>query len=135
MAIGQSKQRLDAEAKVTGRARYTDDMGLPGMRHAAYVHSTIAHGMVLSIDASEALALPGVEAVFTADDVPGFLFPTAGHPYSMDPSHGDVADRLFADQARPLLRRRSGRGRGPRRPHRPQGRPIWSKSNMSPSRS
>ena len=54
MAIGQSKQRLDAEAKVTGRARYTDDMGLPGMRHAAYVHSTIAHGMVLSIDASEA---------------------------------------------------------------------------------
>ena len=56
MAIGQSKQRLDAEAKVTGRARYTDDMGLPGMRHAAYVHSTIAHGMVLSIDASEALA-------------------------------------------------------------------------------
>lgn len=75
MAIGQSKQRLDAEAKVTGRARYTDDMGLPGMRHAAYVHSTIAHGMVLSIDASEALALPGVEAVFTADDVPGFLFP------------------------------------------------------------
>ena len=58
MAIGQSKQRLDAEAKVTGRARYTDDMGLPGMRHAAYVHSTIAHGMVLSIDASEALALP-----------------------------------------------------------------------------
>ena len=95
MAIGQSKQRLDAEAKVTGRARYTDDMGLPGMRHAAYVHSTIAHGMVLSIDASEALALPGVEAVFTADDVPGFLFPTAGHPYSMDPSHGDVADRLL----------------------------------------
>lgn len=65
------------------------------MRHAAYVHSTIAHGMVLSIDASEALALPGVEAVFTADDVPGFLFPTAGHPYSMDPSHGDVADRLL----------------------------------------
>lgn len=95
MAIGQSKQRLDAEAKVTGRARYTDDMGLPGMRHAAYVHSTIAHGMVLSIDASEALALPGVEGVFTADDVPGFLFPTAGHPYSMDPSHGDVADRLL----------------------------------------
>ena len=70
MAIGQSRQRLDAEAKVTGRARYTDDMGLPGMRHAAYVHSTISHGMVRGIDASEALALPGVVAVFTADDVP-----------------------------------------------------------------
>nr|WP_294512504.1 xanthine dehydrogenase subunit XdhA [uncultured Bilophila sp.] len=95
MAIGQSRQRLDAEAKVTGRARYTDDMGLPGMRHAAYVHSTISHGMVRGIDASEALALPGVVAVFTADDVPEFLFPTAGHPYSMDPSKGDVADRLL----------------------------------------
>lgn len=62
MAIGQSKQRLDAEAKVTGGPVYRR-YGLPGMRHAAYVHSTIAHGMVLSIDASEALALPGVEAV------------------------------------------------------------------------
>ncbi len=95
MAIGQSKQRLDAEAKVTGRARYTSDMGMPGMRHAAYVHSSIAHGMVLSVDATEALALPGVEAVFTADDIPDTLFATAGHPYSMDPSHGDVADRLL----------------------------------------
>ena len=116
MAIGQSKQRLDAEAKVTGRARYTDDMGLPGMRHAAYVHSTIAHGMVLSIDASEALALPGVEGVFTADDVPGFLFPTAGHPYSMDPSTKWPWSwpATVSPPARP---------------------PIWSKSNMSPSRS
>ena len=69
MAIGQSKQRLDAEAKVTGRARYTDDLGLPGMRHAVFVRSSIAHGMVTAIDAAKALALPGVEAVFTADDV------------------------------------------------------------------
>ena len=133
MAIGQSKQRLDAEAKVTGRARYTDDMGLPGMRHAAYVRSTIAHGMVLSIDASEALALPGVEAVFTADDVPGFLFPTART--SLLPSR-PVARRRgrppSADQARPLLRRRSGRGGGPRRPHRPQGRPSGQSRNIEP---
>ncbi|HIW77895.1 MAG TPA: xanthine dehydrogenase molybdenum-binding subunit XdhA [Candidatus Bilophila faecipullorum] len=93
MAIGQSKQRLDAEAKVTGRARYTDDLGLPGMRHAVFVRSSIAHGMVTAIDAAKALALPGVEAVFTADDVPDSLFPTAGHPYSMDPARGDVADR------------------------------------------
>lgn len=95
MPIGQSEQRVDAGAKVTGRARYTDDMGLPGMKHAAYVHSPLAHAMVVSVDASEALALPGVEAVFTADDVPSFLFPTAGHPYSMDPTKGDVADRLL----------------------------------------
>lgn len=93
MAIGQSEQRLDAEAKVTGRARYTDDLGLPGMRHAVFVRSSLAHGMVTGIDASEALRLSGVEAVFTPDDVPDILFPTAGHPYSMDPARGDVADR------------------------------------------
>ena len=80
MAIGQSKQRLDAEAKVTGRARYTDDMGIPGMRHAVCVRSDTAHALVTAIDASAALALPGVDAVFTADDVPDILVPTAGHP-------------------------------------------------------
>ncbi len=95
MAIGVSKQRLDAVAKVTGRARYTDDLGLPGMRHAAYVRSPFAHALVRRIDTAEALALPGVEAVFTAADVPQHRFATAGHPYSLDPSGADVADRLL----------------------------------------
>ena len=101
MSIGQSKQRLDAEAKVTGRARYTDDLGMPGMRHAAYVRSPIAHGLVKAVDASAALALTGVDAVFTAADVPDILFPTAGHPYSIYPDHGDVADvKILTDHVR-----------------------------------
>lgn len=101
MATGQSKQRLDAEAKVTGRARYTDDLGMPGMRHATYVRSTIAHGMVTHIDTTAAQTLPGVIAIFTAQDVPATLFPTAGHPYSIYPDHGDVADRqLLTDHVR-----------------------------------
>lgn len=95
MAIGQSKQRLDAEAKVTGRARYTDDMacrvcGTPPMCTAPSPTAWSFPSMP-----RKRWPCPGVEAVFTADDVPGFLFPTAGHPYSMDPSHGDVADRLL----------------------------------------
>ncbi len=95
MAIGKNVPRVDAVAKVTGRARYTDDYHMPGMLHAGYVRSTIAHGRVTRIDTAQATALPGVEAVYTFEDVPQTLFATAGHPYSLDPAHMDVADRLL----------------------------------------
>ena len=95
MAVGVSHRRKDAVAKVTGRARYTDDFSMPGMLTAVYVRSPIAHGLVKGIDAGAALALPGVEAVLTHADVPKNLYPTAGHPYSLDPEHQDVADRLL----------------------------------------
>ncbi|MGD8762565.1 MAG: molybdopterin-dependent oxidoreductase, partial [Desulfobacteraceae bacterium] len=95
MAVGKSVKRVDAVAKVTGRAKYTDDFFIPGMLVAKYLRSTIAHGRVKKIDASKAQQLPGVEAVFTYDDVPQNKFATAGHPYSLDPDHKDVADRLL----------------------------------------
>jgi xanthine dehydrogenase molybdenum-binding subunit len=101
MGVGQSHIRKDARAKVTGKTRYTDDFTMVGMLHAKYVRSPIAHGLVKSIDKTAALAIPGVEAVFTHEDVPKTLFPTAGHPYSIDPDHQDVADRLLlTDHAR-----------------------------------
>lgn len=95
MAVGQSYIRKDVRAKVTGKTRYTDDFSMPGMLHAKYVRSPIAHGLVKSIDKSAALAIPGVEAVFTSEDIPQIFFPTAGHPFSLDPDHQDVADRLL----------------------------------------
>ncbi|HHD56087.1 MAG TPA: xanthine dehydrogenase molybdenum-binding subunit XdhA, partial [Desulfobulbaceae bacterium] len=95
MAVGKSHTRKDVRAKVTGKTRYTDDYSMPGMLEAAYVRSPIAHGLVKTIDTTDALALPGVEAVFTFADVPKNVFPTAGHPYSLDPDHQDVADRLL----------------------------------------
>ena len=95
MAIGKSHRRKDVRAKVTGKTRYTDDYSMPGMLEARYVRSPIAHGLVKNIDTTAALALPGVEAVFTFADVPKNVFPTAGHPYSLDPDHQDVADRLL----------------------------------------
>ncbi len=63
--------RNDALAKVTGRARYTDDLKLPGMLHAVPVYSELPRAKLVSIDASEALKQPGVVAVFTAKDIPG----------------------------------------------------------------
>lgn len=95
MAVGKSPVRKDAVAKVTGKARYTDDFFMPGMLYAKYVRSPIAHGRVTSIDTKKALALPGVEAIFTHEDVPDILFATAGHPFSLDPDHMDIEDRAL----------------------------------------
>ena len=64
MAVGESPRRKDAVAKVTGRARYTDDLSMPGMLYAKYVRSPIAHGRVLRIDTKKARHLHGVETVF-----------------------------------------------------------------------
>lgn len=101
MSIGTSPNRIDAAAKVSGKARYTEDLTLPGMLHAVMVRSSIAHGKVLSIDTEEALCLSGVEAIFTAKDVPEYCFPTAGHPYNVIPEKNDVADRrLLTDYVR-----------------------------------
>ena len=91
--VGRSEVRVDAFDKVTGRTKYYEDR-MPG--DALYVrikHSTIAHGFVKNIDTSCAEKIPGVVKVLTCFDVPDMPFPTAGHPWSMDPSHQDVKDR------------------------------------------
>jgi CO/xanthine dehydrogenase Mo-binding subunit len=71
--IGRSPPRLEARAKVTGRARYVHNMRVPGMLHAKVFRSTVAHGRILSIDASAATAVDGVYAVVTGDEVRNFL--------------------------------------------------------------
>ena len=62
--------RSDVRDKVLGRGEYCDDVALPGMVHASAVRSEYPRARVLDIDASAALALPGVLAVLTAEDVP-----------------------------------------------------------------
>ncbi|MDO4493877.1 MAG: xanthine dehydrogenase molybdenum-binding subunit XdhA [Clostridia bacterium] len=91
--VGKSVPRVDAFDKVTGRAKYTDDICDKSALILRVVRSTIAHGYVRSVDTEEALKVPGVVAVYTPDDVPDICFPTAGHPWSTDPSHQDTADR------------------------------------------
>ncbi|MFP6640068.1 MAG: xanthine dehydrogenase family protein molybdopterin-binding subunit, partial [Myxococcota bacterium] len=68
--VGTRPVRPDGPDKVTGRARYGADFSLPGMLWGSVLRSPHAHARVLSIDASEALALDGVHAVVTADDIP-----------------------------------------------------------------
>lgn len=95
MYVGKKVTRVDAYDKVIGRTRYTDDLCDKSAYIARVLHSTIAHGRVVSIDTSEAEKIPGVVKVFTCFDVKEkHYFPTAGHPWSTDPGHQDVADRL-----------------------------------------
>ena len=78
---GQSVAHESARAHITGEAQYVDDIALlEGSLHAAPVMSPVAHGHLRGIDASAALALPGVIAVVTAADVPGDgCFATPAH--------------------------------------------------------
>ncbi len=69
-AIGQPISRADGRRKVTGAARYTADLAVPGATHAAIVHSTIAKGRTLSIDTAAAERAPGVLAVLTPHNTP-----------------------------------------------------------------
>ena len=103
--VGQSVKRVDAYEKATGRARYTDDLCTRDALVVKICHSTIAHGFVKSIDTAAAEAVPGVVKVLTCFDVPDIAFPTAGHPWSTDPHHQDVAEPPC-----PVLRRRGGGG-------------------------
>lgn len=68
--IGTRPIRHDGVDKVTGRAKYGADISLPGMLHGKVLRSPHAHARIKSIDASAALALPGVKAVITSADFP-----------------------------------------------------------------
>jgi CO/xanthine dehydrogenase Mo-binding subunit len=69
-AIGQSVPRMDALGKVTGAAKYSGDLSRTGMLFMKILLAGRPHARVVQIDSTQAEALPGVVAVFTAKDVP-----------------------------------------------------------------
>jgi CO/xanthine dehydrogenase Mo-binding subunit len=68
--VGKNYQTADMLAKVTGKSKYAEDFRAEGMLFCRLVLSQMPHARVKSVDASEALAMPGVKAVMTADDIP-----------------------------------------------------------------
>jgi carbon-monoxide dehydrogenase large subunit len=72
-SFGASPKRKEDPDLLTGRGRFVDDIVLPGMYAAAFVRSPLAHARIKSIDASSALARPGVHAVLTYHDLPAAL--------------------------------------------------------------
>ena len=72
---GTSVKRSEDPRILTGGGRYVDDIKLPGMLHAAFVRSPLAHGRVLAVDAAAARELPGVVAVYTGADMAAMTLP------------------------------------------------------------
>lgn len=68
--IGKSSDRVEALDKVTGQAIYTVDLELPGMLYGKCLYSPYARAEIISLDVSEAKALPGVKAVLIGEDIP-----------------------------------------------------------------
>jgi CO/xanthine dehydrogenase Mo-binding subunit len=71
--VGESVTRIDAREKVTGAALFADDIQFgPGLLYARIVRSPHPHALIKKIDVSKARALPGVKAVVTGDEFPGY---------------------------------------------------------------
>src|SRR4026207_2141532 len=68
--VGHNYTTPDIVAKVTGKAKYAEDFRVDGMLFAKLLCSPMPHARVKSIDTSAALAMPGVKAILTADDLP-----------------------------------------------------------------
>ncbi|MDE0072941.1 MAG: xanthine dehydrogenase family protein molybdopterin-binding subunit [Gammaproteobacteria bacterium] len=83
--IGRDFAPPDVIAKVTGRARYAEDFRADGMLFCRLITSPMPHARVRAIDASEALAMEGVVAILTADEVPGIEAP--GNPILTNTPH------------------------------------------------
>ena len=108
MAIGESKKRVDAYAKVTGQAQYVADIEPRDAYVARLVRADIANGRVLGFDLEEARAEPGVVAIYTCFDVAGYPVP---------------------DRRAPLVDRTVPPGhRGPQTAQRPRAR-VWRRSS------
>src|SRR5438067_5941878 len=67
--IGRPVERVEDLRFLRGRGQYVGDLDRSGQWHAAIVRSSVAHGRLRSVDASAALAMPGVHAVITAGDI------------------------------------------------------------------
>jgi CO/xanthine dehydrogenase Mo-binding subunit len=68
------EERIEGRDKVTGATRYAADHARPGMLHAAFLGSQVAHAVVRSVDATRVREMPGVRAVLTGEDVRGIRY-------------------------------------------------------------
>src|SRR2546427_1329848 len=89
---GQNYTPLDLVAKVTGRAKYAEDYRADGMLFAKLLLSPMPHARVRRIDTSAALAMPGVKAILTADDLPDLRAAERALPMGGAPDDWSLGD-------------------------------------------
>src|SRR6202043_1418758 len=78
--VGQPVRRTEDDTLVRGKGKYTDDFNLPEQAYAWIVRSSHAHGIIRSIDTTDAKAMPGVLGVWTGTDLAGYEPFTCGLP-------------------------------------------------------
>ena len=100
--IGSRITRLEDEPLLRGRGRFVDDIALPGVWHAAFVRSPHPHALIKSVDKTAALAVPGVHAVLTLDDLAKVM---------VDAPHGAAFQLRHAARQGLAVRARRRRGR------------------------
>src|SRR5262245_29358636 len=91
--IGARIPRLEDYPLLVGRGRYIDDIAPAGALHAAFVRSPHPHAAIRKVDAGNALALPGVHAVLTLDDLAPVL---AGRRMRRHSNSGTPLDRFWS---------------------------------------
>ena len=92
-AVGRNLPAPAGPQVVTGTARYTFDIDVPGLLHMKLLRSPHAHARITAVDTSAALRVPGVHAVLTHHDAPGRHFSTARHEHPVeDPDDTRVLD-------------------------------------------
>ena len=94
--VGRAMRRKEDPALITGKGRYVDDIALPAMLWASFVRSPEAHAKIVSIDTSAAAQRPGIQAVFTGEDMAdiGGPLPMAWAPPGVEvanPAHWPLA--------------------------------------------
>jgi carbon-monoxide dehydrogenase large subunit len=96
--IGASQRRREDQRLLTGRGRYVDDVMVPGMAHAAFLRSPIAHGSIVSIDTDEARRLDGVIGILTGADIAkmtnAFAVPVVFKTIVLPTFHALAVDRV-----------------------------------------
>jgi carbon-monoxide dehydrogenase large subunit len=106
--IGASVKRKEDPRLITGSSTYVDDLKLVGMVHVAFVRSTYAHARITGIDASAALAVPGVLAVWTADDLQKVIKSVEATTPSTEggdqAAESDAGDAIPVPKVEPLAR-------------------------------
>jgi CO/xanthine dehydrogenase Mo-binding subunit len=126
--VGQNYTTPDLVAKVTGAAKYAEDYRVEGMLFAKILSSPMPHAKVTRLDTSKALAMPGVKAILTADDMPGAA---AGATLGEGVQATAQAER-GPDQRAAVSRRTDSRGRRHQRSDRRRSDRGRSRSNSIP---
>ncbi len=89
--VNRPEPKVDAAKLARGKPVFTDDLEMPGMLYGGLLTSPHAHARIRRIDKSKALALPGVHAVLTYEDVPRVIYASGGQSYPNPPPYDQVS--------------------------------------------